>query len=107
VPPDLRQHLPATASNVYANDTSGVMPAVQPAAARSFNRRPARWTSSTDDLQVIDHYAVGQIPHHISPAWELMSHTSERGLSHLTAIEIHTGRLRERSISLTRPPYFA
>jgi len=45
------------------------------------------------DLQVIDHFAVGSIPHHIAPAWDMSTlYVDNEGSSSLTKIDIHTGK---------------
>jgi YVTN family beta-propeller protein len=54
-------------------------------------------------FRVIDHYAVGQIPHHISPAWDLSElYVENEGSSSLTVIDIHTGR-PSRTINIPYP----
>jgi YVTN family beta-propeller protein len=54
-------------------------------------------------FRVIDHYAVGQIPHHITPAWDLSElYVENEGSSSLTVIDIHTGR-PSRTINIPYP----
>jgi YVTN family beta-propeller protein len=44
-------------------------------------------------FRVIDHFAVGQIPHHITPSWDLSQlYVENEGSSYLTVLDIHTGR---------------
>ena len=45
-------------------------------------------------LKVIDHFAVGAIPHHITPSWDLAKlYVENEGSSSLTVIDPRTGRV--------------
>jgi YVTN family beta-propeller protein len=96
--PDVQQSsLPATAVNVYANTLSGVVQCplcLIPARVYVPNS-----TANTVDVidpktfRVVDHFAVGSIPHHIAPAWDMSAlYVDNEGSSSLTVIDIHTGR---------------
>jgi len=44
-------------------------------------------------FKVIDHFAVGSIPHHVAPAWDMSAlYVDNEGSSSLTVINVHTGR---------------
>ena len=98
VPPDVSTGaLPATAPNVYANDMSGVVPCplchLQP---RVYVPNSMAGTVDVIDpmtFKVVDHYAVGQIPHHITPSWDMSElYVEDEGSSSLTVLDIHTGK---------------
>jgi DNA-binding beta-propeller fold protein YncE len=96
--PDVQQvSLPASATNVYANMMSGVVP------CPLCNLPPRVYVpnsgAGTVDVinpltfKVIDHFAVGSIPHHIAPAWDMSAlYVDNEASSSLTVINIHTGR---------------
>lgn len=89
--------LPASAANVYANMMSGVVP------CPLCNLPPRVYVpnsgAGTVDVinpltfKVIDHFAVGSIPHHIAPAWDMSAlYVDNEASSSLTVINTHTGR---------------
>jgi YVTN family beta-propeller protein len=89
--------LPASPVNVYANTMSGVVP------CPLCNLPPRVYVPDSgagrvdviDPLtfKVIDHFAVGSIPHHIAPAWDMSAlYVDNEGSSSLTVINIHTGK---------------
>jgi DNA-binding beta-propeller fold protein YncE len=96
--PDVQQvSLPASAVNVYANMMSGVVP------CPLCNLPPRVYVpnsgAGTVDVinpltfKVIDHFAVGSIPHHIAPAWDMSAlYVDNEASSTLTVLNIHTGR---------------
>jgi YVTN family beta-propeller protein len=96
--PDVQQtSLPATAVNVYANTLSGVVqcPLCQIPERVYVPNSLANTVDVIDPktFKVIDHYAVGSIPHHIAPAWDMSAlYVDNEGSSSLTVIDIHTGR---------------
>ena len=98
VPPDVSAgSLPAPAFNVYANDTSGVVPCpLCHLPPRVYVPNSMANTVDVIDpmtFKVIDHYAVGQIPHHITPSWDLSQlYVEDEGSSMLTVLDIHTGK---------------
>src|ERR1700704_4208092 len=89
--------LPPPEFNVYANTLSGVV-------ACPLCELPPRVyvpnsTAGTVDVidpstfRVIDHYRVGFIPHHVTPAWDMSQlYVDNEGSSKLTVLDIHTGR---------------
>src|SRR5438067_5339146 len=99
-PPDVGSGaLPNAPLNVYANDMSGVVP------CPLCNLPPRVYVPNSDagtvdvidplTFKVIDHYVVGQIPHHITPAWDMRElYVEDEGSSTLTVIDIHTGKPR-------------
>jgi YVTN family beta-propeller protein len=97
-PPDIQSTgLPDTGFNVYANDLSGVVPC--PLCNLPQRVYVPNSTANTVDVidpttyKVIDHYAVGAIPHHIAPAWDMSAlYVDNEGSSSLTVLDIHTGR---------------
>jgi DNA-binding beta-propeller fold protein YncE len=98
VPPDVSSGaLPPTALNVYANDMSGVVPCpLCHLPPRVYVPNSAAGSVDVIDpltFRVIDHYAVGQIPHHVTPSWDLSQlYVENEGSSSLTVIDIHTGK---------------
>jgi YVTN family beta-propeller protein len=99
--------LPAPAFNVYANTLSGTVAC--PLCALPQRVYVPNSTAGTVDVidpktfQVIDHFAVGAIPHHITPAWDMRElYVDNEGSSILTVIDIHTGR-PSRTISIPFP----
>ena len=107
-PPDVTAGtLPPQAPNVYANDMSGVVPCpLCRLPARVYVPNSMAGTVDVIDpttLRVIDHYAVGDIPHHITPAWDLSElYVENEGSSSLTVIDIHSGR-PSRTINIPFP----
>ena len=107
--PDVQSgSLPATATNVYANIMSGVVP------CPLCNIPPRVYVPDSGDgtvdvidpltFKVIDHYAVGSIPHHIAPAWDMSAlYVDNEGSSSLTVINIHTGKPTGQTISMPYP----
>src|SRR6266481_590968 len=96
--PDVQQApLPVGPLNVYANTMSGVVPC--PLCELPPRVYVPNSTAGTVDVidpltfKVIDHYAVGNIPHHIAPAWDMSAlYVDNEGSSSLTVIDVHTGR---------------
>jgi YVTN family beta-propeller protein len=107
-PPDLQPiSLPDAPLNVYANTMSGVVPC--PLCQLPPRVYVPNSTADTVDVidpltfKVIDHYAVGHIPHHIAPAWDMSAlYVDNEGSSSLTVIDINTGR-PSGSISVPYP----
>jgi YVTN family beta-propeller protein len=100
--------LPAAPINVYANTMSGVVP------CPLCNLPPRVYVPNSGDgtvdvidpltFKVIDHYAVGSIPHHIAPAWDMSAlYVDNEGSSYLTVINIHTGKPTGQKISMPYP----
>jgi len=99
--------LPKGTPNVYANDMSGVVP------CPLCNLPPRVYVPNSDagtvdvidprTFKVIDTYSVGQIPHHITPSWDMRElYVDNEGSSSLTVLDIHTGR-PVRTISIPFP----
>ena len=96
--PDVQQvSLPPPEFNVYANTLSGVVPC--PLCELPPRVYVPNSTAGTVDVidpltfKVIDHYAVGFIPHHVTPAWDMSQlYVDNEGSSKLTVLDIHTGR---------------
>ena len=89
--------LPATPLNVYANIMSGVVPCpLCKIPPRVYVPNSGAGTVDVINpltFKVIDHFAVGSIPHHIAPAWDMSAlYVDNEGSSSLTVINIHTGR---------------
>ena len=89
--------LPATPVNVYANITSGTVPCpLCKLPPRVYVPNSGAGTVDVIDpltFKVIDHFAVGSIPHHIAPAWDMSAlYVDNEGSSTLTKIDIHTGK---------------
>src|SRR6266851_1658748 len=107
--PDVQQAaLPAGTLNVYANTLSGVVPC--PLCELPPRVYVPNSTAGTVDVidphtfTVIDHYAVGSIPHHIAPAWDMSSlYVDNEGSSSLTVVDIHTGRPSGQTINIPLP----
>ncbi|HKV89516.1 MAG TPA: beta-propeller fold lactonase family protein [Candidatus Dormibacteraeota bacterium] len=100
--------LPAPAFNVYANTMSGTVPC----PLCQVPERVYVPNSSANTVDVIDpntykviaHYAVGQIPHHIAPAWDMSAlYVDNEGSSYLTVLDIHTGRPTGQKIYIPYP----
>src|SRR5712692_5695417 len=107
--PDVQQvGLPTSAINVYANTMSGVVPC--PLCEIPPRVYVPNSTAGTVDVidpltfNVIDHYTVGSIPHHIAPAWDMSAlYVDNEGSSYLTVIDIHTGRPTGQRIPIPFP----
>jgi DNA-binding beta-propeller fold protein YncE len=107
--PDVQQvALPSGTVNVYANTMSGVVPC--PLCELPPRVYVPNSTAGTVDVidprtfTVIDHYAVGYIPHHIAPAWDMSAlYVDNEGSSSLTVIDIHTGRPSGQTINIPFP----
>ena len=107
--PDARQsRLPQPVPNVYENTMSGTVPC--PLCELPPRVYVPNSTSNTVDVidpltfKVIAHYAVGSIPHHVSPAWDLSAlYVENEGSSSLTVLDIHTGRPTGQVISIPFP----
>lgn len=100
--------LPASDLNVYANTLSGVVPC--PLCNLPPRVYVPNSTAGTVDIidpltfKIIDHYAVGFIPHHIAPAWDMSQlYVDNEGSSSLTVLDIHTGRPTGQKISIPFP----
>ena len=97
-PPDVQStSLPDPAFNVYANTLSGTVPCpLCDLPPRVYVPNSMAGTVDVIDpltFQVIDHYRVGLIPHHIGPAWDMSAlFVDNEGSSSLTVLDIHTGR---------------
>ncbi len=97
-PPDVQPtSLPQPAFNVYANTLSGAVPCpLCEIPARVYVPNSTAGTVDVIDpatFQVIDHYRVGSIPHHIAPAWDMSAlYVDNEGSSSLTVLDIHTGK---------------
>jgi YVTN family beta-propeller protein len=97
-PPDVQPtSLPEPEFNVYANTLSGTVPCpLCELKPRVYVPNSMAGTIDVIDpttYQVIDHYRVGAIPHHIAPAWDMSAlYVDDEGSSSLTVLDIHTGR---------------
>jgi YVTN family beta-propeller protein len=107
--PDARPvSLPASPVNVYAHIMSGVVPCplcnIPP---RVYVPNSTAGTVDVIDpltLRVVDHYAVGSIPHHIAPAWDMSAlYVDNEGSSELTVLDIQTGKPSGQIISIPFP----
>ena len=96
--PDIQPtSLPDPAFNVYANTLSGTVPCpLCELKARVYVPNSMAGTVDVIDpstYKVIDHYRVGEIPHHIAPAWDMSAlYVDNEGSSSLTVLDINTGR---------------
>lgn len=100
--------LPPPDFNVYANTLSGVVacPLCDLPPRVYVPNSNAGTVDVIDPLtfKVIDHYAVGAIPHHIAPAWDMSAlYVDDEGSSKLTVIDIHTGRPTGQTIPMPYP----
>jgi YVTN family beta-propeller protein len=89
--------LPGPAFNVYANTLSGTVPC--PLCELPPRVYVPNSTAGTVDVidpltfSLIDHFRVGEIPHHIAPAWDMSAlYVDNEGSSSLTVLDIRTGR---------------
>ncbi len=107
-PPDVATGpLPSGPNNVYANDMATVVPC--PLCTLPQRVYVPNSMANTVDVidpltfKVIDHYRVGQIPHHITPSWDLSQlYVENEGSSSLSVLDIHTGK-PVRTISIPFP----
>ncbi len=96
--PDIQPtSLPSPAVNVYASTLSGTVPCpLCQIPARVYVPNSGAGTVDVIDprtFKVIGHFAVGEIPHHIAPAWDMSAlYVDNEGSSSLTVLNIHTGR---------------
>jgi YVTN family beta-propeller protein len=100
--------LPPPDFNVYANTLSGVVacPLCDLPPRVYVPNSNAGTVDVIDPLtfKVIDHYAVGAIPHHIAPAWDMSAlYVDDEGSSKLTVLDIHTGRPTGQTIPMPYP----
>jgi YVTN family beta-propeller protein len=100
--------LPEPTLNVYANTLPGVVPCpLCDIPARVYVPNSTAGTVDVIDpatFKVIDHYAVGSIPHHIAPAWDMSAlYVDNEGSSSLTVLDIHTGKPSGKTISIPFP----
>jgi YVTN family beta-propeller protein len=108
-PPDVQPtSLPPPDFNVYANTLSGVVPCpLCELPPRVYVPNSSANTVDVIDpltFQVIDHFAVAAIPHHIAPAWDMSElYVDNEGSSRLTVIDIHTGRPNGQTIPIPFP----
>ena len=100
--------LPAAPFNVYANTLSGTVacPLCQ-IPERVYVPNSGAGTVDVIDprtYKVIDHFAVGSIPHHIAPAWDMSAlYVDNEGSGYLTVLDIHTGRPTGQKIYMPFP----
>jgi DNA-binding beta-propeller fold protein YncE len=96
--PDVQSgSLPTEPLNVYANILSGVVPCpLCTLPPRVYVPNSGAGTVDVIDpltFKVIGSFAVGYIPHHIAPAWDMSAlYVDNEGSSSLTVIDIHSGR---------------
>jgi YVTN family beta-propeller protein len=100
--------LPPPDFNVYANTLSGVVPCpLCDIPPRVYVPNSMAGTVDVIDpltFKVVDHFAVGSIPHHIAPAWDMSElYVDNEGSSRLTVIDIHTGRPNGQTIPIPYP----
>ena len=100
--------LPEPELNVYANTLSGAVPCpLCEIPARVYVPNSTAGTVDVIDpatFTVIDHYAVGAIPHHIAPAWDMSAlYVDNEGSSSLTVLDIHSGKPTGQHISIPFP----
>jgi YVTN family beta-propeller protein len=84
--------------NVYASTIAGTVdPRVAGIAPRVYVPNSTANTVDVIDpatLQVVDHFRVGSIPHHITPSWDLKKlYIENEGSSLLTVIDPATGKV--------------
>jgi YVTN family beta-propeller protein len=95
-------------SSVYAYDRSGMLTgAARTALPRIYVPNSQSNTVDVIDpatFHVIDHYAVGALPQHVTPSWDLKTLyvDNDKGNS-LTPIDPRTGKPRGRPIPVTDP----
>jgi YVTN family beta-propeller protein len=86
------------AFNVYASTVDGIVdPRVAAIPARVYVPNSTANTVDVIDpltFQVVDHFRVGSIPHHITPSWDLKKlYIENEGSSLLTVIDPATGKV--------------
>ena len=96
-PPDVAPGSLPLGNNVYANDMATAVPCplCQLPPRVYVPNSMANTVDVIDPLtfKVIAHYNVGQIPHHITPSWDLSQlYVENEGSSSLTVLDIHTGK---------------
>ncbi|HEV8597523.1 MAG TPA: YncE family protein, partial [Candidatus Dormibacteraeota bacterium] len=89
--------VPSPAFNAYANTMSGNVPCpLCEIPARVYVPNSGAGTVDVIDpntYKVISHFPVGQIPHHIAPAWDMSAlYVDNEGSSSLTVINVQTGK---------------
>ena len=105
---DIVRASPVVVTNVYAHDGAGALaPAAR--AARSLVYVPNSESDTVDvidpkTMSVVDHFAVGDEPQHVTPSWDLRTLyvDNDKGNS-LTPIDPVTGRVRGPAIPVTDP----
>ena len=88
----------APAFNVYASTIEGTVdPRVAAIPARVYVPNSTANTVDVIDpltFQVVDHFRVGSIPHHITPSWDLKKlYIENEGSSLLTVVDPATGKV--------------
>jgi YVTN family beta-propeller protein len=100
-------HVERFADNVYAHTTAGQLsPAVEGVPARVYVPNSESDTVDVIDptsFQIVDHFAVGRLPQHVTPAWDLRTLYVDNDFGNsLTPIDPRTGRAGA-PISVTDP----
>jgi len=95
--PEPRPPLPRLPVNIYAATMSGrFSAAVNRVAARVYVPNSGAGTVDVIDpatFKVVDHFAVGRIPHHVTPSWDLSRlYVNNTGSDTLTEINPLTGQ---------------
>jgi YVTN family beta-propeller protein len=99
---------PSASTNVYAADRANRLTG-SARAARALVYVPNSQSNTLDvidqhSMKVIAHYAVGSLPQHVTPSWDLRTLYVDNDLSNsLTPIDPVTGRLKGASIPVTDP----
>ena len=95
-------------SNVYAHDTSSDLNAVAK-TARSLIYVPNSQSNTVDvidpaTMKIVDHFAVGELPQHVTPAWDMKTLYVDNDLGNsLTPIDPTTGKPSGPAIPVTDP----
>ena len=97
-PPRVPVERSTSAINVYASTIGGAIPArLAGIAPRVYVPNSTANTVDVIDpvtMKVIEHFAVGAIPHHIAPSYDLTKlYVDNEGSSSLTVIDSATGRV--------------
>jgi YVTN family beta-propeller protein len=99
---------PAPAKNVYAYDGANALSS-EASAARPLIYVPNSLSNTVDVIDpttysVIDHFAVGELPQHVTPSWDLKTLyvDNDRGNS-LTPLDPRTGKRAGPDIAVTDP----
>jgi YVTN family beta-propeller protein len=109
-PPTYRELVPQSGAgvNVYAHDGANALSA-EAASARPLIYVPNSESNSVDVIdprtyKVIDHFAVGALPQHVTPSWDFKTLyvDNDHGNS-LTPIDPRTGKRRGPDIPVTDP----